>query len=122
MHGIDWTPSDFGAEGFTGALVSESLKLRWRLHRGPSRRILPRVLREVGEVGLFIHDSSHTYRTINMELRHVEPHLSPPAAVLVDDATMNSAFSEWALASSPDHWAIVSEGVRRWGIALFLGA
>jgi hypothetical protein len=120
MHGIDWTPRDLGAEPFVGALVPAELRPRWRLHRGPSRRILPRVLREVGGVGMFIHDSLHTYRTIHMELRRMQPYLTPPAAVLVDDAHMNSAFSEWAERASPEHWAVVSEDVRRWGIALFL--
>jgi predicted O-methyltransferase YrrM len=72
-----------GATGDTGG---------WHLHRGASWRVLPGLLRELGSVGMFVHDSLHTRRNMAYELDLAWKHLSPGGAILADDPERNAAF------------------------------
>ena len=109
LHSVDRAPVRPGVESYIGALVPEELRSRWTLHRGTSRRLLPRLLPQLGGVSLFIHDSQHTYRNVSWELRTVMPYLTRPAAVLVDDTAANRAFEDWVERSRPDFSAVVAE-------------
>src|SRR5579863_2368428 len=62
LYSID-LPNSFvpDSAAFVGAAVPARLRSRWKLNLGSSRRLLRHVLREVGGVDLFIHDSLHTY-------------------------------------------------------------
>lgn len=44
-----------------GYLVPAELRNRWSLRTGPSQRLLPEVLNELGEIDIFQHDSRHSY-------------------------------------------------------------
>jgi hypothetical protein len=109
LHSVDRAPVRPGVESHIGALVPDELRSRWTLHRGTSRRLLPRLLPELGGLSLFIHDSQHTYRNVSWELRTVVPHLTGPAAVLVDDTAANRAFEDWVERSRPAFSAVVAE-------------
>jgi len=76
----------------TGAAVGEGLKRRWTLVRGSSRRRLPRLLRELGTIDLFVHDSRHSARNVSFELMHAWTALRPGGCLLVDDVHHNGAF------------------------------
>ncbi|MFQ5923912.1 MAG: methyltransferase domain-containing protein, partial [Anaerolineales bacterium] len=104
LHSIDIPPLSEGSEEFIGVFVPEHLAARWILHRGTSRTVRPRLLEEVGQVDLFIHDSAHTYRTVTFELSIVLPYLNDRAVVVVDDADCNWAFSEHLERSQPTRW------------------
>ncbi|WP_220276984.1 class I SAM-dependent methyltransferase [Streptomyces himalayensis] len=54
------------------------------------------LLGQVGPVGMFIHDSLHTYEHEMAEFRAVAPHLSPDGPVLSDHARWSGALSDWA--------------------------
>jgi len=75
----------------TGVAVPEGLHKRWELLRGSSRRILPQLLRSLGQIDLFLHDSMHTTRNVVFELEHVWPALSDEGAALLDDVEKNAA-------------------------------
>jgi predicted O-methyltransferase YrrM len=109
LHSIDRPHPEPGADDLVGSLIPAPLKSRWVLHRGTSGRILPRLARELGEIGLFLHDSRHTYRNIERELQAVAPFLSPGALVLADDVDRNAAFADWAAVSRPRYWAALAE-------------
>jgi hypothetical protein len=96
LHSVDLPPLTRGADAHVGALVPERLRARWTLHRGASRRVLPALLRRLGAVQLFVHDSLHTYLNVRDELRLVERRLGRPGVVVIDDADMNGAPDEWA--------------------------
>ncbi|MDR7588878.1 MAG: hypothetical protein QN210_11220 [Armatimonadota bacterium] len=92
------------------------------LHRGIGRKVLPKLIEKgEGEIGLFVHDSLHTYWNVRDELRLVTPHLGRPSAVLVDDVHLNRAFTEWVEQVNPAAWAVVAEQEKAgaFGIALF---
>ena len=90
----------------TGAAVTAELRGRWTLIRGSSRHVLPRLLDELGHVGLFVHDSMHTTRNVTFELECVWPALAPGGVTLVDDVQRNRAFGRF-IDARPNLGAIV---------------
>ncbi len=77
-----------------GFAVPEDVRDRWTLRLGPSRRLLEPLLREVGEIDLFLHDSDHTHASQLWEYRTAWPHLRP-GGLLVSDDVSNTAFLEF---------------------------
>ena len=69
--------------------VPDSLRDRWTVCLGSSRRRLPGLLEQLGSIDLFIHDSFHTERNLRYELDHAWDALRPGGAVLVDDVDYN---------------------------------
>jgi len=96
LHSVDLPPLGRDVDRMVGGLIPHELKKRWRLHRGVSERLLPTLLRELGSVDLFVHDSLHTYRNIRRELDIVTPSLARPSVVIADDAGGNAAFARWS--------------------------
>jgi hypothetical protein len=90
LHSIDMPPHDRGAESQVGACVPQQLREHWQLHRGMSRRVLPRLLAELPAVDLFVHDSQHTWRNMRFEFDAVWPGVS---VIIADDVEQNDAFA-----------------------------
>jgi hypothetical protein len=80
----------------TGWLIPEGLKSRWTLQTGLSREKLPRLLNELRQVDVFLHDSEHTYDNMLWEYRTVWPHLAKGGVLLSHDIGWNSAFQDFA--------------------------
>jgi methyltransferase family protein len=53
-------------------------------------------LADMRDVGMFIHDSLHTYEYETREFAAVEPNLRPDAIILSDNAHDSAALSDWA--------------------------
>ena len=110
LHSIDLPPLGDEEGAHVGALVSCALRPHWSLHRGSTRRLLPWLLAELGEIDMFIHDSLHTARTMRWEFETVWPHLSAGGVLLADDIDGNAAFHDFVAATSPAHtWAVRDE-------------
>jgi hypothetical protein len=77
-----------------GAAVTEEVRARWRLIDGSSRRYLPGLLRELGTIDMFIHDSRHTRRNISFELQLAWRALRPGGFLLADDIHANAGFNQ----------------------------
>jgi predicted O-methyltransferase YrrM len=108
LHSVDLPPLRSEYERFWGIAVPEALKERWRLHRGSSARVLPRLLRETRTIDLFVHDSLHTYGNMRREFDTVWSHLRNGAVLLADDVERNSAFGELQL-KNPTLWRVVED-------------
>jgi len=123
LHSIDLPPLGVESDGYVGRLVPEHLRTRWELHRGESARVLPRLLRELPSVGLFVHDSLHTYRCIRNELECVAACLAKDSAVIVDDMQTNRAFDHWVEWVHPQEALCIQERCKRavCGVAAFSG-
>lgn len=121
LFSIDLPPLGKDAEKFVGWLVPQRLRSRWRLLLGSSRRLLPKLVGEIGIVDFFLHDSLHTYRNISRELTVVTERLAPRSLVLADDIEGNAAFSEWVMQRKPAFWAALGEESKRGllGVAVF---
>jgi len=78
-----------------GWVIPEHLKHRWRLILGESFRVLPRLLKELGTIDIFLHDSRHTYRTMMKEYTIVWPYLPRGALLLSHDVELNDAFFDF---------------------------
>src|SRR5947209_6596757 len=55
---------------------ARALRTRWDLHLGSSLELLPGLLGE-GSVDVFLHDSDHTFATMDAEIRLAWPALRP---------------------------------------------
>jgi predicted O-methyltransferase YrrM len=79
-----------------GWLVPSDARARWRLILENSSTALPRVLRDVGHLDIFLHDSEHSYEAMMREFNQV---LCPPHGVkyvLSDDCDANAAYMDTA--------------------------
>jgi predicted O-methyltransferase YrrM len=83
-----------------GAAVPDDQRARWTYVRGSSRRRLPGVLREIGSLDLFVHDSRHTERNLLFELEHVWDALGPGGVLVADDVDLNCGFHSFTAARS----------------------
>jgi predicted O-methyltransferase YrrM len=109
---VDLPPLRRDLGRFWGAAVDEALRVRWRLHRGSSARVLPRLLEELGAVDLFLHDSLHTYRNMRREFEAVWPHLRAGGMLIADDVERTSAFGELRQ-KNPAFWRVVRDREER---------
>src|SRR5262245_37043410 len=76
----------------SGFLVPESLKTRWSLTLGDTREHLAPLLRSLGQIDLFYHDSDHSFVHMMCEYTTVWPHLREGGILLSDDIGCNTAF------------------------------
>jgi predicted O-methyltransferase YrrM len=108
LHSVDLPPLRRETERFWGIAVPERFRGRWRLHRGASGRMLPRLLQETGPVDFFVHDSLHTLRNMRREFETVWPRLRTGGALLADDVERNAAFDELRK-NNPSFWRVVGD-------------
>ena len=102
-----------------GVAVPITLRDRWMLLEGSSRRQLPGLLRRVEQIDLFVHDSRHSTRNVYWELATAWPKLRPGGLVIVDDADVNWGFERFLAAGSDRQplWCIADDGQRHFAIA-----
>jgi predicted O-methyltransferase YrrM len=106
-------PYNVGGAGGTGRAVPESLRRRWKLILGDSKQALPVLIADVGRVGLFFHDSEHTYDAMKREFEAVLPHLESGGLIVSDDVQKNAAFSDVASAHGLRSFAFRKGGTAR---------
>jgi hypothetical protein len=122
LHSVDLPPLGQCADRFVGALIPESLKTRWSLYRGSSKRVLPPLVGQLNELEVFIQNTLHTYGNVKRELNPVTPFLARPAVLIADDVGPNKAFLDWVGAPQPDCWAVLREEEKKpqlFGVAAF---
>ncbi|WP_083975635.1 class I SAM-dependent methyltransferase [Kitasatospora mediocidica] len=86
----------------TGAAVPDCLRHRWTYLEGSSRRRLPTLLRQLGQVDVFVHDSLHTARNTGFEMAAVAEVLAPGGVMLIDDISTHQAFAPWTRSPAAD--------------------
>lgn len=108
LYSVDIGEGEFLPAGReTGWVVPQSLRARWSLHLGDAKLLLPRLLAELGEVDIFIHDCLHTYEHMLWEFRAAYPSLREGGFLVADDALWNAAFPEFARAVQSRHVRII---------------
>jgi hypothetical protein len=108
LHSVDLPPLRRKFERSWGVAVPDALRGRWRLQRGTSASVLPRLLRETRTVDLFVHDSLHTHKNMRREFDTIWPHLRNGALLLADDVERNRAFDELRQ-KDPALWSVVKD-------------
>ncbi|HTW41577.1 MAG TPA: class I SAM-dependent methyltransferase [Solirubrobacteraceae bacterium] len=116
---IDLPALDTAVHTEIGAAVPSELRARWTYVNGTSRSKLPGLLAELGEIDLFVHDSSHTTRNVRFELERAWGALGRGAA-LADDIERNEAFGQFTRAHPgiPAFVAAADDGAAQFGILL----
>jgi predicted O-methyltransferase YrrM len=109
LHSVDLPPLLHEESVKTGVLIPPELRSRWRFYRGASRRVLGPLLRTLGQIDIFLHDSLHTHRNMTMEFRCVWPYLRPGGVCIADDLEGNSAFAEWAERSDVESALVIQQ-------------
>ena len=101
LHSVDLPPLGPDADRYVGYLVPPDLRSRWVLHRGSARRVLPRLLADIGPIQMFVHDSLHTYEHMLWEFQTAGASLAGQACLLSDDIARNAAFQTWCDSARP---------------------
>lgn len=86
--------------GQVGAAVLDRLRHRWSYIKGSSAQRLPELLRQLGEIDLFIHDSRHTESNVIFELDQAWTALRPGGILIVDDIDLNRGFTSFTQRTS----------------------
>jgi hypothetical protein len=89
-----------------GAAVRDDLRHRWSYIKGSSRRRLPRLLAELGQIDVFIHDSVHTEYNTYFELEQAWTALRRGGVVMADDIDYSWGFHAFKQAN-PGHQFLV---------------
>jgi hypothetical protein len=108
----------------TGIAVADHHRSRWSYVEGPSRQRLPAVVAEVGELGLFIHDSLHTARNTLFEMEQAATVMAPRGVMLIDDIFQHDGFASFARRHR-DYETLIcqpSDNLGVFGIAIRAGA
>jgi predicted O-methyltransferase YrrM len=112
LHSLDLPPLRREYERYWGVAVDRALEGRWKLYRGSSARVLPRLLEELETVDLFVHDSLHSYRNMRREFEVVWPRLRAGGVLIADDVERNRAFGD-LLQKTPALWRVVRDREER---------
>lgn len=89
-------PFDHRLHVETGVAVTDACRPHWSYLEGSSRQRLPRLVREVGHVEMFIHDSLHTARNTVFEMEQAAAAMPVGGVMLVDDIRMHHGFATFA--------------------------
>jgi predicted O-methyltransferase YrrM len=79
-----------------GFLVADELRDRWTLKLADVRDELPPLLEKLGEIGVFFHDSDHTYNHMMWEYTTAWPYIADDGVIVSDDISWNTAFWDFA--------------------------
>ena len=113
---MDWTlPADLSP----GFLVPDGLRDRWTLILGNTRDHMVPLLKEQREIGVFYHDSDHTYEHMMWEYTTAWPFLQKGGLLISDDIGWNTAFWDFAVGinrtpvihSSNSNFGAISKGL-----------
>jgi hypothetical protein len=91
-----------------GIAVGDGYAKRWAYIQGSSRLQLPKLLAQLGQIDLFIHDSLHSERNVRFELDRVWASLRPGGIMIVDDVDANWGFHSFTHSFS-GHTSLIGE-------------
>lgn len=92
LWSIDLPPLERSLRKEVGLAVGDRNRDRWSYIKGSSRRKLPALLTQLGQIDIFIHDSLHSERNVRFELDRAWAALRPGGALVVDDVDANWGF------------------------------
>jgi len=91
--------------------VPESLQKYQTLKKGHAKTVLPKLLYELGEIPMFIHDSDHSYEHMRWEFEAAFPFVKDRGLFWSDDITTNNAWNDFCLAHGLTPHNFTSQGV-----------
>jgi len=79
-----------------GWAIPHQYEKRWSLILGKSSDVLPSLLKRLGAVDIFLHDSDHSYSNMMQEFTSVWSSVKPKGLLISDDVNRNSAFNNFS--------------------------
>jgi predicted O-methyltransferase YrrM len=126
LHSIEiappggWRSGTQPANGFSadevlriGSVIPSELRSRWQLHVGSAQDILPPLLRDLGNIDLFFHDSDHSENHMLWEYRTAWEHLPEGGWLVSDDIDFNRAFDQFVRGAPGSVWKWIGSKPRR---------
>jgi predicted O-methyltransferase YrrM len=104
LWSVDLPAVDPALHAEIGVAVSEGLRPRWSYVEGTARERLPGLLRQLGTIDLFVHDSLHTGRNQRFELDSAWRSLCHGGVAVVDDIDHSLAFRSFIADARPQAW------------------
>jgi len=113
-------PLNKSVHGQEGVAVTEACRPRWTYVEGESRLRMPPLVKEVGKVELFIHDSLHTFKNTLFEMEQAASVMPSGGVMLIDDIRSHDGFLTFAKRHPEFKTILVStlDGVGAIGIAV----
>lgn len=108
LSSIDLPPLEKSWQEQVGLAVGDRHSKRWTYIKGSSRLRLPKLLSQLGQIDLFIHDSLHSERNVRFELDRAWAALRPGGVLVVDDVDANWGFQSFTQAFT-GHQSIICE-------------
>jgi predicted O-methyltransferase YrrM len=96
-----------------GWIIPEELRNRWLLVLGESTKVLPKLLKKLGTVDIFFHDSRHTYKTMIKKYSIVWPFLKDGGLLLSHDVKSNDAFLDFVNSTKTKPIVVGNLGIAR---------
>lgn len=96
LWSIDHPPLEQELHDQIGIAVGAQFSNDWTYIKGSSKRRLPALLSQLGQIDLFIHDSLHSERNVRFEMSAASAALRAGGAMVVDDIDANWAFKSFA--------------------------
>jgi len=108
LWSIDHPPLEHTWHEQIGMAVGGRYSDRWSYISGSSKRRLPGLLSQLGQIDLFVHDSLHSEHNVRFELDSAWAALRPGGAIVVDDVDANWGLKSF-LQSFSGHQSMVCE-------------
>jgi Methyltransferase domain len=114
-------PVNLQVHGQEGVAVTDSCRPRWTYVEGESRKRMPSLVKEVGKVDVFVHDSLHTFKNTLFEMEQVASVMAPGGVMLIDDIRSHDGFTTFAQRHPEFKTMLVStlDGIGAVGIAVY---
>lgn len=78
-----------------GWIIPNKLIKRWELILGKSSERLPELLKKLGTIDVFIHDSEHSYECMRFEYKSAYKNLKKGGYLFSHDVSWNKAFFDF---------------------------
>lgn len=79
-----------------GYLIPQQLKTNWKLILGNTYDQLPDLMKKLGKIDVFFHDSEHSDRVMTFEYNQSWVHLNPNGLLISDDISYTKAFNQFS--------------------------
>jgi len=84
-------------EGKTsGWIVPDAYRNRFEVLNGDAKLLLPGLLKKLGKVDMFYHDSDHTYDHMMFEFKEAKSYLTKDGVIVSDDISWNASLWDFA--------------------------
>jgi Methyltransferase domain len=108
LWSIDLPPIERFWQPHVGVAVGDRFRARWSYIKGPSRLRLPKLLSDLRQIDIFIHDSMHMERNVRFELDRAWARVRLGGALVVDDVDANWGFRTFTQSIS-GHQSMICE-------------